>query len=232
MWRVTSSRLLFKAETFAANEFARHLSIGATGDSTEIKMNVHVLDLGGVQYGCHCHGTGHGETLITSFRHDGDSDGNGGECSGGGGGGGGGNGGGSGGGGGGGNGGSTDAAAADDGLFGSVVLTVIEQMKVVNDAAHAHLEWRGLVGHGAVGRPLLREHRGTDAAGEFCAVTLMVVRSSPDRWVTGGYSEHHYVPSAPEPHGLCYEAGAYTRPPFQLNVNTFGRLASVYQWKI
>ena len=36
-------------------------------------------------------------------------------------------------------------------------------------------------------------------------VTARLKASTPERWCTGGYSAHHYVAAAPQPHGVYYE---------------------------
>jgi hypothetical protein len=99
--------------------------------------------------------------------------------------------------------------------FHSVALSVTEQMAAVNAAVEAHLTRRRLIGPASRrtltigpegGRTLHVSTPGgggpiTDAAG----ASIVVVKSSPERWVSGGYCEHHYVTKPPGPHGVYYE---------------------------
>ena len=104
---------------------------------------------------------------------------------------------------------TTLVAAASDGArraprfdrttspFGPVVLSVTDQMALVCGIAHARLVRAGTARD---------DDDGDDDDDEKNASSILLVRSTPARWITGGYAAHHYVPEPPQPHGLCYEA--------------------------
>ena len=68
-----------------------------------------------------------------------------------------------------------------------LTLSMAEQLADVSDAVRAFVQSRGL-------NVTLRE-----------GVTARLKVSTPERWCSGGYSAHHYVAAAPQPHGVYYE---------------------------
>ena len=68
-----------------------------------------------------------------------------------------------------------------------LTLSMAEQLADVSDAVRAFVQSRGL-------NVTLRE-----------GVTARLKASTPERWCSGGYSAHHYVAAAPQPHGVYYE---------------------------
>lgn len=71
-----------------------------------------------------------------------------------------------------------------------LALTMTEQLEDASETVRAFVAERAA-------RAPYRELRDGERA--------RLVESSPERWVSGGYAEHHYVRAAPGPHGVYYE---------------------------
>ena len=94
---------------------------------------------------------------------------------------------------------SCTSTAGRDAAFPPVVLSVVQQLKVLRaevDASLSRLPPAWL-------RP--RADCGEPGDGSAAAVRVELVPSTAARYAEGGYSQHHYVPELPSAHAAAYE---------------------------